>query len=472
MTRYMVLPEARVPVAADVDVLVCGGGPAGFAAAVAAARQGADTLIVEQPGCLGGMATSGLVGGFERTVGREGIFTEVMTRLAQMGAAHRTPLGVDNFEAEQVKYVMMLMAEEAGAKSLLFTFVEDAIVEGNKVRGVIVANKSGRQAVRAKVVIDATGDADVAFRAGVDCEKGRADGHMQACSLMFRLGGIDEKKLAEGMKEFTDKSPDLTVRARAAGEVHLPDYVYRVYFGGKGSTIRESQASVNIDTIIGVDATDAQEVTEAMNLSRKRVFELVEFYRKHVAGAENCYLLDTGALLGVRETRRIVGVSTVTVEDVLSARKLADGICRASFFIDLHDGQWPRLTPEVRRMLWPPNRDWYEIPYGCLVPKKVDGLLVAGRCISSERLANGSLRIMPTCMGVGQAAGVAAQLCAARSVEPRNADVEKVRAILRKDFGVQLSDKPGARPIDAAGLRARINALFDVPCARKVPPRT
>lgn len=268
MTRYMALPEAKVPVAADVDVLVCGGGPAGFAAAVAAARQGADTLIVEQTGCLGGMATSGLVGSFERTVGREGIFTETMRRLSALGAAQG-----DAFEAEHVKYVMMLMAEEAGAKTLLFTFVEDTLAEGNRVNGVIVANKSGRQAIRAKVTIDATGDADVAFRAGAECEKGRADGHLQACSLMFRLGGVDEARLAAGAKAFTEKSPDLTARARAAGEIHLPEYVYRLYFGNKGSTIRPSQVSVNLDTVAGVDATDAQALSDAMNASRKRVFE-------------------------------------------------------------------------------------------------------------------------------------------------------------------------------------------------------
>ena len=398
---------------------------------------------------------------FERTVGTEGVFAEMMGRLGEMGGAKGM-----GFEAEHVKYVMLLMAEEAGVRMLLFSFVEDALVNDNGVEGAIIANKSGRQAIRAKVTVDATGDADVAFRAGVECKKGRADGHLQAANLMFRVGGIDEAKYAAGAKELGENIQELIARARAAGEIHFPLYLPRVFFGGKGSTIRRGQVSVNIDMVTGVDATDAQELSDAMNTSRRIVFELIDFYRKHVPGAENCHLIDTAALLGVRETRCVVGVSSISAEDVLSARKFGDGICRGSFFLDLHDGQFPRLTPEIRKMLWPPEGDWYEIPYGCLVPEKVDGLLVAGRCISTGRLANGSVRIMPTCMATGQAAGVAAALCAANAVQPRNVDVEHVRATLREAFGVQLADSPGARCIDAKGIRAKLDALFDVPSTR------
>ena len=470
MQEYITLPAAKLPVTADVDVLVCGGGPAGFGAAVAAARQGANTLIVEQTGCLGGLATSGLVGGMERTVGREGVYTEMMQRLKDMGAAGGSATAVESFEAEHLKYVAMLMAEEAAAKTLLFTFVEGPLLDAGRVQGAIIVNKSGRQAIRAKITIDATGDADVAFRAGVECEKGRPDGHLQAANLMFRIGGIDETKYAQGAGELSKRIEALTAEARAAGEIHLPEHLHRVYFGGKGSTVRPSQMSVNIDMVTGVDATDAEELADAMNACRKAVFELVEFYRRHVPGAEGCYLIDTAALLGVRETRRIVGMSALTAEDVVSGRKFSDGICRASFFLDLHDGQLPRLTPEVRKLLWPPEGDWCEIPYGCLVPKSVDGLLVAGRCISTDRLANGAIRIMPTCMVMGQAAGVAAQLCASRGVEPRAADVSQVRATLREAFGVQLSDHPGAAPIDAKAVRAKLDAIFDVPSARRTRP--
>ena len=461
MPEYVTVPQSKLPVVADVDVLVCGGGPAGFAAAVAAARQGAKTLVVEYTGCLGGMATSGLVGSFEHTAGTEGIFSELMDRLGRMGGAQG--LG---FEAEILKYVALLMAEEAGAEMLLFTLVEDALRSDDRVQGVVIANKSGRGAVRARITVDCSGDGDVCFRAGVPYEKGRADGHIQATSLMFRLGGIDEEELRAALADGTITLKELTTQARQAGELHLPDHLPQVSLGGKGSTIQPGQVSVNLDTVVGVDATSAEEQTQAMNTSRKRIFEVIEFYRKHVPGMEHCYLIDTGALLGVRETRRFEGLSRLGTMDVLQARKVPDGICRASFFLDVHDGQLPRLNPETRKLLRVPEGEWYEIPYGCLVPKGVDGLLVAGRCISSERLANGSLRIMPTCMATGQAAGTAAALCAAQGIEPRQVDIAELRNRLREHLGVQLADEPGCVPVDIERRRAELEALFDVPPTR------
>lgn len=422
--KYVDILATHIPVAKEVDVLVAGGGPAGFAAAIAAARNNASTLLIEQYGCLGGMSTIGLVGPYMRTAGTNGgIFKEMLERLTEMGAAKGY-----GFDAEILKYLKLLMCEEAGVNMLLHTFAESAYVENKVLKGVFIANKEGRQVILAKRVIDCTGDADIAASAGAPFEKGRLeDGLMQAVSLFFRVGGIEPERLPENRSEVRKK----TEKAREAGEINLPEYVRSVPLGGKGSTIRDTEVSVNVDTMIGIDGTKAEDLTLASNESRKRVMECINFYRKYVPGMENCFLMDTAPLIGIRETRRIMGEAMITKEDVLSAKKADDGIAKASFFLDLHDGGLPSLgevlSREERNV---PKGDWYEIPYGCLVPKKIDKLLTAGRCISSDREANGSLRIMPTCMATGQAAGTAAALSLGQDVTPRELNVRQLQKTL------------------------------------------
>lgn len=424
-----------VRVVADVDVVVAGGGPAGLAASAAAAREGADTLLVEATGCLGGQGTSGLVGPFMPTFGTEGIYTELCERMDKLGGLKDER----KFDAEIMKYVAMLMVEESGARQLLFTMTEDPLVEGDRVTGITIVNKAGRVAVRSKILIDCTGDGDVAAQAGAEFEKGREDGKLQASSLWLQIGGIDEAALEAGQKEYMEHAEEWTQAERKAGRLNLPGHVYpRMIW--KGSTLAPGQYGVNIDTTVDTDGTDPWSLTAGMNESRKRVFEVIEFFRKYLPGAKQCYLEKTGSIFGIRETRRFKGVGTVTGQDVVDGRKRDDGICRASFFLDLHDGEvkWHKQMEEKYGRTSPPEDDWYEIPYGCLVPAKKDGLLLAGRHISSDRDANGSLRIMPTCMALGQAAGVAAAICVAEGSQPRELPASRVQAVLKEKYGVTI----------------------------------
>lgn len=430
------VPDVEIPVAADVDVVVAGGGPAGFAAGIAAAREGADTLIVEATGCLGGQATSGLVGPFMPTFGMEGIYTELCERMDKLGGLKDER----RFDAEVMKYVTMLMVEESGARQLLFTVTEDPLVEGNRVTGVVIVNKAGRAAVRSKILIDCTGDGDVAFQAGAESEKGREDGKLQASSLWLQIAGVDEAALEAGRGEYTEHAAEYARAERKAGRLNLPEHVCPGMIW-KGSTLAPGEYGVNIDTTVDTDGTDPWSLTAGMNESRKRVFEVMEFFRKYLPGGKECHLQKTGSIFGIRETRRFRGVDTVTGQDVVDGRKRDDGICRASFFLDLHDGeiQWHKQMEEKYGRTTPPEGDWYEIPYGCLVPAKKDGLLLAGRNISSDRDANGSLRVMPTCMALGQAAGTAAAICAEEGSQPRELPASRVQAALRERYGVTMA---------------------------------
>lgn len=448
-SRFMELPSEKVPVLAEVDVAVAGGGPAGFAAAVAAAREGARTLLVEATGCLGGQGTNGLVGPFMATAGTEGVFDELRHRLAELGGlgwgSYKGFAGRLAFDAEVLKYAMQLMCEESGAAQLLFATVEKPLTMAGRVSGLVTVTKGGRGVVRAGIVVDATGDGDVAAAAGAAFDKGREDGHIQASSLFMQIGGVDDAAMTAGKKEYGANCLKYARIEREAGRLNLAPYV-NMGLVWKGSTLGPGQYSVNVDTSVGRDCTDPTELTTANNESRHRAFEVLAFFRKYLPGAANCYIEKTGSIFGVRETRRLRGLATVSGHDVVNGTKREDGICRASFFLDLHDGDADargRLHENMRQKygprITPPEGDWYEIPYGSLVPESVNGLLVAGRCISSDRDANGSLRIMPTCMATGQAAGIAAAISAREGVEPRSLPTGKVQAVLRGKYGVMLA---------------------------------
>lgn len=421
---------------ADVDVAVAGGGPAGFAAAVAAAREGAKTLIVEATGCLGGQGTGGLVGPFMSTLGTEGIYDEVRKRLKDRGALQNET----RFDAEILKGVLQDLVEEAGARQLLFAVVGDALQDEDRVTGFLAVTKGGLGAVRAKVTVDCTGDGDVAAFAGAGFEKGREDGRLQCSTLFFNIAGVDEREFQAGWEEYSRHCREYAKREREAGRLHLPNHTVPGMVW-KGSTLAPAEYSVNLDTAVQVDGTEPWQLSDAMNSSRRMVFESVEFFRKYLPGGANCRVSKTGALFGIRETRRFRGLERVTGQDVVSGRKRSDAICRASFYLDLHDAEMEHDTNMRNKYgrLTPPEGDWYEIPYGCMVPVKKDGLLVAGRCVSSDRDANGSLRIMPTCMALGQAAGAAAALCAREGLQPRQVPVRRLQEILRSRYGLVLA---------------------------------
>ncbi len=279
-------------------------------------------------------------------------------------------------------------------------------MEEGAVRGLVIESKSGRQALLAHQVSDCTGDADLAARAGVPFQKGReADGLMQPVTLMFRVENCDWRRLRRYLK--TDPGcKRMCERAIAAGD--MPPFQTQL-MGFWYTKQRPRQIAVNFTNITRIDNTNAWDQTHATIEGRKQAETLVRVFRKYLPGGEGIYMVETAQALGVRETRRIGGEYTLTVEDVLSCRTFEDGIARGSFLVDIHHPTETGLF-EPRYL---PEGGYYDIPYRCLVPREIDNLLVAGRCISVTHEALGSTRVMFQCMALGEAAGIAAAICAA-----------------------------------------------------------
>jgi len=409
----------------EYDVVVAGGGTAGVAAAIAAARNGADTLLIEKYGFLGGTMTAGLVNPFmtfhagNRQI-IKGIFQEIIDHLKDMGGYDEKTKAFDN---EAMKLVLDQMVKEAGVRLLLHTYVTDVILtKMNKVRGVEIYNKSGRQVVLGKVTVDATGDGDVAVMAGAPYEKGRReDGLTQPMTLNFRVGGVDVERMPP-----RDEINKLFEEAKAKGELSIPRENI-LYF----PTTRKSEIHFNTTRIVMVDGTKAEDLTYAETEGRRQMVELMKFLKEKVPGFENAYLLTSAFQVGVRETRRIIGEYILTEEDIVKARKFKDTIAKGSYPIDIHN---PKGEGTVIKR--PPPGESYDIPYRCIVPKKVDNLLVAGRCVSSTHEAQAAIRVIPIVVAIGQAAGTAAALAVRLNIPPRELDVSLLQETLEKQGAV------------------------------------
>jgi len=436
----------NLTVARDVDVLIVGGGPAGIGAALAAARNGARTLIIEQFNCLGGVATAGGHGHIcrydengtrRRIVG--GIAHEIRQRLVAGGFGMANAYGVW-FEVEGLKLVLEKMAEEAGVDLLYHTFFCDTLVKNGKAEGVLVQNKGGRFAIRARRIIDCTGDGDAAFRAGCPQEVGRpSDGRCQPVTLMFTIGGVDWPKVQAFDQQYREQHPDDTSawQLRHVWEAAVANGDMRPFqrtrMGWWWTPTRPDQVGVNFTHMIHVDSTKAEDLTAATVEGRKQAYETIDVYRKYVPGMEGCYMVSTPNTVGIRESRRIMGDYVLTEEDVKGQREFDDNICYGSFFVDIHgiDG------PGMDHTAWqPPQGFKYHIPYRVLIPRNVENLLTAGRCVSCTHVALGSVRVMVPCIGMGEAAGTAAALSLKEGIEPRQLDVGKLQQQLRRQGGI------------------------------------
>ncbi|MGC8576383.1 MAG: FAD-dependent oxidoreductase [Thermoproteota archaeon] len=431
------------------DVIVAGGGTAGAVAAIAATRNGVRTLVVEQFGFLGGSETAALVVPMMPNHVRgeplvKGISQEIQKRLLDLGCAAIDRGGNEGwFNPEALKFVLEDMVLEAGGKILYYTFVEDVIMEGNEVKGVVIVNKSGRQAVFSKIVIDATGDGDVAALAGVPFESGRKeDGKSQPMSLRFIVGNVDFNRLSKFLLENDKRSyvdPPLIEFAMVPGN----NWPLEKYFkeGVKEGILEESDivyfqafsipgmpgvVAFNCPRIIGdYKGFNADHLTEATIQGRKRISRLFNFLKKKIPGFENSYLALTAPMVGVRESRRIIGEYVLTAQDYFNARKFEDAISRNRYPIDIHLPTGP-LPGE--RHLGP--EEYHEIPYRSIIPIKVDNLIVACRALSASFEAHGAVRIQPNMRAIGQAAGVAAALCVKKGIKPRQLDGKELRKVL------------------------------------------
>jgi len=441
------------------EVAVAGGGTAGIITAIAAARTGARTVLVEQDGFVGGSAVMGLpMHGFynnreERILA--GVAGELIARLEAMDAAAEVrnvgigmPRGKGSpkfnarwtvYHPEAFKFVALEMLREAGVDLMLHTFVADVTLEGKAITGLVTADKSGLGLVRAARVVDCTGDGDVAARAGAPFEKGRPDdGRMQPLTLLFSMSNVDLERaeqagaarrrpfevLGSSFWQSHCRSYDVQLGAwSAALQQEMPAFAghltqFLIWDYGDGTCY-----CGNMVHIAGLDASDGDDLSKAEWIGRRLVWQLAQFARRHIPGFEQSFLTSTPARIGVRETRRILGEYYLTEEDILGAARSEDVVALCGYRMDVHGYDGGPVYHEPARGTQVKDCGAYDIPYGCLVPKGVENLLVAGRCVSASHLAQSSLRVQGPCMGMGHAAGTAAALSLRLGVSPRELEV-------------------------------------------------
>ena len=422
MNKTISEPARETPVAGEYDVVVAGAGPAGFATAVVAARQGAKTCLVEQCGGVGGVATSGLMSHWTGNT-KGGFYEEILARSA--GASMGKTI-----DPEKLHSVMLEMLAEAGVDLRLYTFASAPVMDGeNKVAGLIAESKTGRQAFLSKVLVDASGDGDIAARAGAEFKAGRdPDGAMQPMTLMFKVGGVDTgRAIFPGSFETKVDVPAGEIQALAREHIPHPAGHVLLY----RSTL-PGIVTCNMTNVIGVDGAKAEDLTKAQIVCRRQIPLIVDFLRKYAPGYENCFVISAAAQIGVRETRHFVGLQTITEDDIQTARVFPDWVVtKAHFNFDIHNLKGAGLDEHGAQHNFT-QPEGYTIPYGCLVPAKLDGLLLAGRNISGTHKAHSNYRVMPICANMGQAAGIAAALAASRGIEPRAVPVADIQAELRK----------------------------------------
>jgi hypothetical protein len=316
------------------------------------------------------------------------------------------------------------MLKEAGVMLRLYTFACEAIMEGNTITGAIIESKSGREAIKAKIVIDATGDGDIAAKAGVPYFMGReSDGKMQPASIMFKVAGVDvERGVFPGGFEETFQIPAGDIQELGREHISKPAGHVLLY-----KTTLPGVVTCNMTNCIGIDGTNTDDLTEATIVCREQMDEIIEFLRGFVPGFENCYLISSASLIGVRETRHFKGEATITEQDILEARIFDDWVVtKASFNFDVHNLTGDGLDETGAQKEFKQKKG-YTIPYGAFVPLKIDNLYLAGRNISGTHMAHSNYRVMPICANMGQAVGIAAAMCAACETTPRQLDVKNVQ---------------------------------------------
>lgn len=456
----LTLPPRKASLAAHTDVLVVGGGPAGLGAAVGAAQAGADVVLVERFGFLGGNATAALVmplmsfhtqhhhiekagkskfflptdhGPGDPVIA--GALSQLLEILISNGGAIAPSLQtgyVVPFDPEVFKMAALTLLDKWDVKMLFHAFAS-SIFHEKESKGAVLETKSGPLVVTAKTIIDCTGDGDIASSAGARYHMGREeDGLVQPMTLMFRMVEFQRK----AFNAYIDQHPDqwrgvhglweLIKKASQDGKLDLPREDILFF-----DTLHPEELSVNSTRITQVWGTDVWDLSYAEWEGRRQVKQIASFMKQYVPGFEDSYVAQTGVAVGVRETRRIIGDYMLTAEDVLSARKFEDVIAKCSYPMDVHN---PTGKGTMLKRL--PAGESFDIPLRSLLPKDVEDILVAGRCISGTHEAHSSYRVMPTAMATGQGAGVCAAIAAKEDISPRSVDIEDVQRELVKQGAI------------------------------------
>ena len=453
--------EKEIPILADVDLLVVGMGPGGLCAAVTAARQGLTVAAAEHYGSPGGMANVGEISPFmPNHCGSEPLdrplYIEWVNRMRNYLASPPSPTAVKRGDDRSIpRYYAMLATEdmllEAGVKLFYHHTFFDVVKEGKRISAVIFTGKSGLSAIRAKMVIDSTGDGDrieaavfssksglcairakqyvdstgdgdLAVLAGCDFEFGNADGFCQPMTLCFKLSHVDRSRTPDHRT-----ISELYCRAKEAGKIDCPREDVLFFSDFDGDVVH-----FNTTRVIRHDATNAEELSEAEIIARKQMREFLVFLRASVPGYEQAEILSVASQIGVRESRRILGLEYLTIEAFERRAKFPDAIARVNYPVDIHN---PSGSGTDLRMLG--ADEYYEIPYGCIVPPSVENLLMGCRAISVDHALHSSMRVMPPVCSIGQAAGMAAAMALKAGCNPAELEGSKVRAAL-KAFGANL----------------------------------
>lgn len=469
-----VILNQEISIRYHADVVVLGGGLAGVAAAIAAARCGKRILLLEQSGCLGGLATNGHVSPFDATADRDGhpfggIAQEILDRMTDAQIKYGVKdSGIKRAGPHLMKWVLLTMAIESHVDILFHATFLRPVMEGDRITYVLIATKSGIEAVAGDMFVDATGDGDLFARAGeeycvgseansfsllrrngmdrmhfekeediiADCLQNK--GGVQPVSIMFTMGNVDFSKNPIQYNNKILTYEDLGIDRE---EFRKLPYFGTEGFEENGNLIpmpqgrilltyigRANEMLVNMSRIIGVDATDAVELTKAEVKAQMQVMYLVDFLKRYVPGFEDSYLVESGDTLGVRESRRLVGRYILNGDDAINCRHFVDDVACGSYMIDIHDpyGKRKAIGGDI-------NGACYGIPYRSLTPKRVENLLVCGRCISVDHVAHASTRIQGTCTMTGQAAGTAAALALVDHTTVQKLDAGRITRQLQKD---------------------------------------
>ncbi len=439
------IPEQPVPVLHECDVLVCGGGCAGMAAAISAARRGAQVIVLERWPKVGGMMTGALVTIWHRSdrekIVIDGLVEETTQRARERGWVrdYDSPVGrheTQNFDPEGITLVWHRMLDEAGVRVLCYTVAGEPIMEEGRIRGALADTKRGRGAILAKIVIDASGDGDIAAKAGLPFEVGRAsDGRVQGMTMMYRLCGLDAAALdalpPEERQAIVAETAALVERGElpAAKNFNAPGY--------------RDRTIPNMAAVAG-DPLDEEELTRLTWRGRESVCAFLDYWKRRIPGYEQAQVEQTGFSLGIRESRRVHGLTTLTAEMVLGAQKQPDAIGHGIWMIDIHDPLGTGYTTWLDRgeSNMVPVGESYHIPLGMCLNDRVANLAVVGRCASSTHEGHSSVRVQTHCMVMGEGVGTVAAMALDRGVTMGEVPVGELQGELRK-AGVYLEDVPG-----------------------------
>ena len=418
-----------IPVAGSYDVIVAGGGPAGIAAAMAAGKHGAKTIIIERLNSLGGMAVPGMMSHWGGTCG-SAVFRELLEKCAAEPWPGENITQFNAINHDKQRLVLIEMMEKYGVTIQFHTVVAGVSMDGNRVTGVITESKSGREMIEGKVVIDCTGDGDAAYAAGAEYSLGRETDHrMQPVTLMFKIGGVDyERAIFPGSFETLVDVPKGEIQALGKSILpHPAGHVLLYPNPVKGIVV------INMTNVIDIDGTNVRDLTKAEIVCAKQMPKIVAFLREYAPGYENCYIVSSAMNVGVRETRHFKGMYEITAEDILEGRTFDDWIAtHCSFNFDIHNLDGAGLDKNGAQQHFH-AKGTYTIPYRACLPVNVEGLLLAGRDISGTHKAHSNYRIMSVCAGMGEGCGVAAALAAKQNILPRDVNVKEVQEILTED---------------------------------------